>query len=275
MFYLSHIPGPPLDAFVENIWFVNDTPAHAMERIIPSGTVELVINLREDEIRLYRSASSADSTRLSGAVVSGPYASYFVIDTRQHAAIMGVHFKPGRAHPFLGGLSVGELADSHVNLAEIWGPSARELRERLCRADTPAERTAIVECALLARLCRSPEGHGAVPLALHSLTTADAAVTVGRLPRRLGLSYRRFIEVFRAEVGMTPKLYARVQRFQRALATARTRPRADWARLALRWGYSDQSHLIRDFHAFCGFAPNQCLRQFAAPAKENHLPLIG
>jgi AraC-like DNA-binding protein len=81
--------------------------------------------------------------------------------------------------------------------------------------------------------------------------------------------------VFRAEVGMTPKLYSRVRRFQLALARARATPRADWARLAGECGYFDQSHLIHDFRQFCGLGPTDCLRHLRVPVKENHVPLIG
>ena len=273
MHYLSHSPAPPLSAYIENMWFLEDLPSHAMERIVPSGTVELVVNLREDEIRLYDVASGR-LVRYSGAVVSGAYGRFFVIDSRQHASIMGVHFRAGGAWPFLG-VPAGELADAHVDLETFWGRRARDLRERLCAAATPGRRFEIMERVLSVRLSVSPQGHGAVPVALRALGRGEASVPVREVARRIGLSQRRLIEVFRAEVGMTPKLYSRVRRFQRALAAARAAPRADWAALASDCGYFDQSHLIHDFREFCGLGPTSCLRNLRVPVKENHVPLIG
>jgi hypothetical protein len=99
---LSYRPVPPLKGLVENLWSLSDAPAHTRERIMPSGTIELVINLDEDEFRIYGAAGSKPPKRFPGAMVSGAYSGPFVIDTREHASIMGVHFAPGGALPFLG-----------------------------------------------------------------------------------------------------------------------------------------------------------------------------
>src|SRR6187549_2802297 len=94
-----HTPGAPLSAFVANLWSLSDAPSHARERIVPSGTLELVINLDQDEFRIYDSLETSQFRRFSGAIVSGAYDSFFVIDTAQHASIIGVHFKPSGALP--------------------------------------------------------------------------------------------------------------------------------------------------------------------------------
>src|SRR5215475_9845867 len=75
------------------------------------------------------------------------------------------------------------------------------------------------------------------------------------------LSQRRFIQVFTEEIGLTPKLFSRVKRFQRTIAIVRQATTPDWARLAADCGYFDQSHLIRDFLMFSGFSPSDYLRR--------------
>src|SRR5262249_12146793 len=245
MFLRTHVPGPPLDECIERFWFCSDAPQHPRERILPSGTVELVINLSDDEIRIYDPANPDRCRRYPGAVVSGPYREFFLIDPLQHASIIGVHFRPGRAIPVLG-IPVNELADAHVDLESLWGRMAAELRERLCTAATPAKRFAVLEEGLLRRLRWPPPRHGAIPVALDALEQAVAAVKVRDLAWRVGFSQRRFIQLFTAEVGMTPKLYGRVRRFQRARELVRTTTQPDWAAVAVACGYFDQSHLIRD-----------------------------
>src|SRR5262245_63784616 len=101
MFYRFYIPAPPLCEFIDRFWLCSDKPPHPRERILPSGTIELVFNLCDDEIRIYDPAHHDRYTRLSGAVVSGAYRSVFVIDPLVHASIIGVHFRPGGAFPFL------------------------------------------------------------------------------------------------------------------------------------------------------------------------------
>jgi AraC-like DNA-binding protein len=266
-----HTPAAPLSAFVANLWSLSDAPSHAKERIVPSGTLELVINLHEDEFRIYDSAESSKFQRFSGAIVSGAYDRFFVIDTAEHASVVGVHFKPSGAWPFVE-LPPGELARTHVDLETLWGKAARELREMLCAAHTPARRFQILETALLARLNRPLKRHTAVHGALAALGRGTA---VRDVVDQVGLSHRRFIEVFSAEVGITPKLFGRIQRFQRAAAIARDQASPDWCHVAAECGYFDQSHLIRDFIAFSGFSPAEFLRHSLPIVKENHLPLLG
>src|SRR5882724_6321299 len=66
MQYLTHVPRPPLSTFVAYLWSLRDAPAHALERIVPSGTLELVVNLYEDELRIY-DAEGAAYRRHAGA----------------------------------------------------------------------------------------------------------------------------------------------------------------------------------------------------------------
>jgi AraC-like DNA-binding protein len=279
MLYRSYTPALPLRDFVDDFWLYDDyTPLHYKERILPSGTMELVINLRDNELRIYDAAQPERCKRFSGALVSGAYGGFFVIDTAEEASVMGVHFRAGGAFPFLG-LPAGDLSDTHVDLETLWGRSAVELRERLCGASTPVERFCLLEEALVAHLFRPPEHHYAVPMALEIFGHTDARATVRDVARRVGLSQRRFIQVFTAEVGLTPKRFCRVQRFHWALALARHTTAPDWAQLAVDGGYCDQSHLIRDFLAFSGFSPTDYLRQQHALCqrgvhlKRNHLPL--
>lgn len=125
---------------------------------------------------------------------------------------MGVHFKPGGAFPFLG-LVADELTDTHVDLETIWGRGAAEIRERLCGTRSPARRFRLLEKVLLSRLFRPLSHHPAVSLALYGFRFDNARAAVRRLARSAGLSDRRFIDVFRFEVGLGPKLFNRVQRF--------------------------------------------------------------
>jgi len=265
MLYHAHIPSPPLASFVECMWSLVDAPAHSTERIVPSGTLELVINLHEDEIRVYDPESGA-VRRFSGAVVSGAYRRFFVIDTREHASIVGVHFRPGGAAPFLG-VAPGELVDRHVDLEVLWRGAAVELRDRLCEA-SPAARFGVLERMLLRRLSRYRGGHPAVALALAQIERPDTSI--GEIATSVHLSRRRLIEVFAAEVGVTPKRFARVLRFQRALALARDEGTPDWGRLGSQCGYFDQSHLIHDFRELTGMTPAPVMRA-SAHVKDHHV----
>src|SRR2546430_2836993 len=171
MRYLAHKPAPPLSALVDYLWLLSDAPRHARERIVPSATIELVVNLAEDEFRIYGAQAETETEacrRLAGAVVSGCYRASFGIDTREHASLIGVHFRPGRAAGFLGA-PPGALADAHVALDALWGSSARALREHLGALSGASERFEVLERALLERLPGHRRGPSAVSAALREL----------------------------------------------------------------------------------------------------------
>ena len=271
MLFLVHRPAPALARCVDHLWCLTDAPAHAREHVLPAGTLELVINLAEDEFRIYDRVDPRRCTRFAGAMVSGAYSQHFVIDTREHASIIGAHFKPGGALPFFG-LPPGALADLHVELAQLWGAAARELREQLCCARSPELRFQLLERALLRRLSSDLELR---PAACAGLEWLDRGRRVGEVAGELALSRRRFITVFTEDVGLTPKRFARISRFQRALTRVRELHAPDFSKLAVDSGYFDQSHMIRDFVEFTGFAPAALRRQRLERVKDQHVAIAG
>lgn len=271
--YACKTPRPPLDACIERLWLLQDAPAQCKERIAASSTLGLLINLHEDALRIYDPANPEQGKRFSGAVVSGTHSTPVVIDPRELVSVMGVRFRPGGAFPFLGA-PASELAEAQVDLETLWGPSARELRERLCAAQTPAERFDLLENTLLAHLFRPMERHAAVRFALHAFGRPDSKVAVREVAREGGLSQRRFIQLFAREVGMSPKLFCRVRRFRHALETVRHAATPDWGRVAVDCGYYDQSHLIHDFQSFAHLSPRDFVRQRSDCVFQNHATLV-
>jgi len=135
---------------------------------------------------------------------------------------------------------------------------------------------------LLSRLCHGMENHYAVSGALEIFGKNPAGPRVREAAKYLGLSQRRFIQVFKTEVGMTPKLFSRIQRFQQTRTLIQQNPLPHWAALALDLGYFDQSHLIREFLEFSGLSPTDYLNrhksfieiEYDTPVKSNHLSVF-
>ncbi len=274
MHFSSRAPIPPLDTCVERLWLLSDAPAHSKERIAPSGTIDMVINLHDNDLRIYDPAKPERCKRFSGAVVSGTHSGPYVIDPRELVSVIGVRFRPGGAFPFLG-TPASELADTHVDLEALWGTSATELRERLCAAKTPAERFNLLEKTLVAHLFRPLQRHYAVRFALDTFGRADSGLAIREVAREAGLSQRRFIQLFAREVGMSPKLFCRVRRFRQALETVRQTAVPNWAQVAVDCGYYDQAHLINDFRSFSNLSPTEYVRQRSECVMQNHATLVG
>ncbi|MBX3624792.1 MAG: helix-turn-helix transcriptional regulator [Rhizobacter sp.] len=233
---------------------------------MPAGTFELVVNLHENRIRVF--GADGQARHYAGMLVSGAFSQSFVVDTREHACMVGVHFKPGGARAFLGARA-DELADQHMDLAAIWSPVAADrLHDALASAPCAAKRFAILERTLRQHLVASLARR---PFTIALLSNPGAPIAA--LAQACGRSHRSFIDSFSAEVGMTPKLFQRVQRFQRAFALAAGPQAPGWAQLSLDCGYADQSHLIRDFVAFAGMTPGDYARARGAAVKSDHIAL--
>lgn len=271
MGYRIHIPGPPLSEFVDLLWFYEgvDRP-HTKECVLPTGTMELIVDLHSGGLRVYEGRSPERSQTFDGALVCGAHSEFFAIDAARQASVMGVHFKPGGASPFFG-LPARELRDAHVPLDALWGAGAGELRDRLLEAGTPGNKFRILEKTLLARTVASLARHPVVAFALREFGGGSRGRTVSDVTGRIGLSPRRFIEVFSGEVGLTPKLFCRVRRFQEALGLIGDEGRVEWGDIALGCGYFDQAHFIHDFRAFSGLNPTAYLANRTEHL--NHVPL--
>lgn len=255
-----YTPKPPLSEFVECFWlFEGRNAEQKTECILPTGTLELAINLRQNQLGFYDSESE-NCARFSGAVVSGAHGRGFTPAATEEISLIGVHFKPGGAFPFLG-LPADELADTHVDLETLWGGFANEVQERLRESKTSAARFQLLEHALLSRLRKRVEKHYAVSAALEMFSRNRGGPIVREAAKHLGLSQRRFIEVFKTEVGLTPKLFSRIQRFQQTRTHIQSHLSPDWATVAADLGYFDQSHLIREFVEFSGLRPTDYLNR--------------
>jgi AraC-like DNA-binding protein len=279
VFFSLYQPAPPLDSYVENFWWYNGyTSPHLKERILPDGTFKAVFNLQHDEFRIYDGWQPTKVRRFSGAIVSRPSGAPFVTDSAEEACVLGVNFRIGGALPLLGYAAV-EPGTCHVDLQDIWGDGVIELHERL--TDTPrlADRFALLELALLRRLACGTRHHPVVDASLGRLECGGPASRTQELARQVGLSQRRLITLFKQDIGITPKLFNRIRRFQRTLHLMRQSAAPEWSQVALDAGYYDQSHMIRDFVAFSGFSPGDYLRRQRLLAdegvrtKHNHIPL--
>jgi AraC-like DNA-binding protein len=279
LLFRCFVPKPPLREFVDNFWLYQGYAApHAKERIPPSGTFKLVFNLHEDELRIYDPWQPHRHRRFSGALLSLPCGEPFVTDSAEERFIVGVNFKLGGAFPFFG-RATSAAGETHIDLRELWGSGAAELQDRLAAVATPRERFELLERALLARFSTQARHHAVVLAALETLGRPRAGTRTRELARDLGVSERRFIELFKADLGVRPKTFSRVRRCQHAMALMRQAPSMDLASIAASCRYFDQSHMNLDFVAFCGLAPaayRRRQRELSAGGvrpKPNHIPL--
>jgi AraC-like DNA-binding protein len=154
----------------------------------------------------------------------------------------------------------------------LWGASAAaELRERLLEAPTPERKLREMSQVLEEQVVRPLSPLPAVAYALREFGNQQRWRTVAEVTQQIGLSQRRFIQVFREAVGLSPKLFCRIGRFQQVLQHIQRGTSVRWSQLAMSCGFYDQAHFIHEFQAFAGINPSAYLT--SKGERLNHLPV--
>jgi hypothetical protein len=166
--FLTRPPAPPLDRAVEHLWYCRNPPGpRRLERVLPTGGAQLVVNLLEDETRTYTlgRAGRPECAATSGSILSGVATRYQIIDTAEQEHVVGVTFRPGGTLPFVA-VPTHELQDVDVPLDALWGRDAAErLRGDLLAAGDAEAALDALERALR-RAWRERTVHDAVRFAV-------------------------------------------------------------------------------------------------------------
>ena len=248
------------------MWAVDSSSASAtaIERVLPTGCMHVVVRLTDEPLTLFARDDGADARTIAGSVIGGARSTSYVRAVPRITRSVGVQLAP--AGGALLGLPAGELAEAHTRLDDVWGREAARLRERLADAETPTAQLDTLESWLLARL---PRVRGVHPMVVDAVDCFGGGARVGDVVERSGYSHRTFLTVFRQAVGLAPKTFCRVLRVQRAIGAL---GRGDsLAGAAADAGYADQAHLARDFAAIAGVAPGRYLA--LSPEASNHVPI--
>ncbi len=255
MLYLERIPAAPLSRLVQVLWYSHvPVAAQRYERILPTGCTQVILNLERD--CLHDCLEGAPDQLIAPALVVGGRSTYEIVAARDMVSLIGISFKPGGFAAFAAD-AADRFSNRSIPLEAAWGIASLNLRSRLRETDDIRTRFRIIEAFLLERLaaCARPNADARrrlVGFALENFDAAPALSTVREVARSTGLSERRFSQIFREEVGLTPKVWCRIQRFQRAVRMLHSGADIPWAGLALDCGFYDQSHFANEFRAFSG-----------------------
>jgi AraC-like DNA-binding protein len=247
-------PHQLLESYVDLLWHYEVCGQQIVrDHVLPHGAFELVFSINAPQ---------------SEAIVSGPQTRPMLIEPGTGRSLAGVHFRPGGAARLLRE-SARLFQNRDVPLVDIWPHSVRMIHDRLQQARSPHIALDTLETMLTQQLVRSTELHPAVKLGIDAIHQPVHYSSIAELVARTGLSHRRFNELFTDAIGLSPKLYARVQRFQRVLKHVSHAERVDWPALALDCGFSDQAHMIREFRSFSGMSPTAYSPRM--PDQPNHV----
>jgi AraC-like DNA-binding protein len=253
--YLEHIPAAPLNRFVRMLWYARAPEiGHGRQRILPNGCVQVIVNLERDY--LHDCPEGRPEVRTAPALVVGSRSTYELISGADVADLIGVVFEPGWFAAFARE-AVDRFSNRSIDLEDLGSTGARGLRDRLREIPDIRTKFRCLEGFLRQRMATAlaaseTAAQAAVRYALERFGRAPAMTTVRDVARNTGWSERRFSQMFREAVGQSPKVWCRIQRFQRAVKLLHADADVRWAELALDCGFYDQSHFANEFRAFSG-----------------------
>lgn len=257
MFLLEfHKPPFPLNEYIELFtYYEGYDPAHQVERLLPEGVVEIIIDLTESAKYIYDNQTLKQIQSCNQAWVSGLRTSFISITAGPMASMFIIRFYPGKAWPFLQ-IPISEIQDYIVDADLIFGEEIALLREALLYGKSLEEKFKLAENYFLRKAGHLLNLHPAVGYGIREIISAPSLVSIKKIVQKTGYTHKHFISMFNKYVGLNPKQFLQIIKFQQAIRAIENCKTINWTHLAIDCGYYDQAHFINDFKKFSGFNPS-------------------
>ncbi len=220
--------------YVERIWLDINNRDEVFQ-VLPDGCVDVVLELGTDagQIVAYGSTTKPAITRL-----------------RVGLHYLGIRFQPGMARHFFDHSPVA-LTDRHIRLNGFLGLDLEQLTQGVQRGAGLLQ----LETALLHGLAARQPVLSPIDRAVRFVLANHGDATVAELARQSGKSVRQFERLFVTTLGLTPNAFSSILRARRAMDTIHLDQQSDLASIAAAGGYTDQSHMYKDFLRLTGRSP--------------------
>lgn len=253
---MQYRESPPSQAFagrIKSFWSLEYEPeGHEAEAetVLPDGCPEIVFNLSDR----FRYVGPAPEGLQPATLFAGQMSRSIAIKPTGKVRLFGVRFHPAGAFA-LGGFPMHELTDRIVSIDSALGRAGSELESRVLEADGFQGRIHAFESHFLNRLVTQKRQDPVAERAAAVIVGNGGSVSIAGLAETLGVSERRLERRFRSRVGLSPKMLARIVRFQGVVRKVQRPETPDMLDAVHDLGYFDQSHMIRDFREFSGETP--------------------
>lgn len=234
--------------------FQHIKPSHKLSSIIDTFWLYKNTSEKTETIPVYPDGCTDLIFRVDKAEVVGCMTKPQDVITVPNQRMLGVRFKPGRAFAFLH-TPMYELTDKTIDIGSV----KRGLVQRVSETPVMEDIISDIEKHLLITEQRFDIKYKKVLLTVDAIISMNGVISIHSLAKEYDWSVRNLERYFKEIVGMTPKMFARTVRFQRAYTLLTSPPRNDLISIALLTGYYDQAHFTHEFSEFTGTSPSQFL----------------
>lgn len=251
---------PSLQPYLESIFHYKDfIPDHSIERVVPTGHVFVIFELDGMVRNTFDNETLQPKSTFTKAWLSGMHKHYISISAHQQSEMFVMQFKAMGAHPFFH-VPIEKLTDQVIPAENILGEDILQLREELLVLGSSEEKFIRAFQWLEDRFDEAkipPKELVDVVEQLQKKSGIDYSTIVEQYPN----TQKHLIDQFKKYVGLTPKYYQRILRFNDILLHIKQKTQLPWAQVAYHSGCSDQSHFIKEFKHFSGFNPKEFIQQ--------------
>lgn len=255
-----HVPTYPLNQFIESFVYYKDyEPSHRVDRLLPDGNVNVVIDLTDYPKFIYDNHTLKEIQACRNVWFSGIRNRYITIPSGRDSEMFILNFHKGKAYPFVE-MPMHELTDYVVDAELVMTNEILNMRETLLSLATVQQKFQFAENHLLRSFGRKLVANPFIDFAVNQILDVPNQNSIERISNQVGYSQKHLIQLFKEHVGMNPKSFLKIIRFQKAIQEIEQSRTANWSHVALESGYYDQAHFINDFRNFSGFTPGNYLK---------------
>lgn len=260
MIFETHIPTFPLNQFVESFIYYKDyNPIHTVDRFLPDGNVNVVIDLTDYPKFIYDNNTLKEIQCCKNVWFSGIRNNYITIPSGRDSEMFIINFHKGKAYPFVE-MPLTELTDYVVDGELVMTSEILNMRETLLSLLFVKQKFLFAENHLLKMFGHKLVLNPFVDYSVNQILNMPSQMSIQRISEKVGFSQKHFIKIFKEHVGMTPKSFLKIIRFQKAIEEIEQSKPSNWTSVAFESGYYDQAHFINDFRTFSGFTPTEFLK---------------
>lgn len=247
-------PAPCLRQYISRYWVWEDEIS--LPRLLPGTGTELMFHYGQP---LHGKKHTGEAFTVPSCYIISPRQGYYNLEPRKSMGFFSVRFRAG-AFRYFCSVPGSELINSFIDIKDIWGKQGQAFGQQVVEARNLEERISIIEKALIHFLDTYHRSEDWLDMAVKKVLYSYNAVNIQAISRQLFISQRQLERKFKESVGITPKGFQRISRFEAVIKQLLLNRQPNYLTTALQNGYYDQSHFIKDFNAYVGEQPSTFLQ---------------
>jgi len=267
-----HIPSYPLNRFIQSFYYYKDYyPSHRIERLLPDGNVQIIFELTGRPRYIYNNNTLEEIQACRNVWFAGIWTKPITIPSGRDSEMIIVQFHKGKAYPFISE-TMHALTNIVVDAELVFKNDILYLTEKLKNAGSIDEKFQILEKNLFGFYLNNLYENPFIDFAISKIITKPAHWRIREIADRAGYSQKHIIKLFKDHVGLTPKEFLKIIRFQKVIEDIEKQKTINWASIAADCGFYDQSHFISDFRTYSGYTPADYMKQRGEYL--NYIPIL-